>query len=332
MRPRSANAENGMFHMTSRPSPARLARGLLLFASFSALAWAQRPASRARVAPGRWSEVAHTLGVAGEIRGDVFRVEFAPAVHRVWMRGIRLAPGTIEPSWVSFGQEGGLGWMMGHLLLPAARGSVVAGHMVRAGLDVTSLADPLPGSRPALSAVYFRGMGDSVRLARQLKTALGRALRPPPERSGFRTGRLPVAAIDKVMGRRGGPLSGALIFRLTRPETVKCCGLKTDPLRVFSGIPLAPANGLESRVAFQPVGAVAAVSGCFAVLHSEAGPVERALRIFGIQTVALDEPFSDEYPRILFLHFFGKGKPLELAQGVRAAIERIHHLPPVTAP
>jgi hypothetical protein len=293
---------------------------------------AQQHTLRARVAPGRWAEVARALHIPGEIRGDVFRVGLAPGVNRVWMRGVRLAPGTIEPSWVAFGQQGGLGWMMGRLLLPAARGTIVTGLLVRSGIEVTGLIDPLPGSSPALSVVYFRGIGDSVHLARQLKSTLGRTLRPPHERRTLGTGRLNLIAIDRVLGRHGRVVSGALVFHLARPETIKCCGIKTDPLLIYSGIPLAPATGMESRIAFQPLGAEAAVSGRFAVLHDEAGPVERALRIFGIQTVELAEPFSNEYPRVLFLHFFGKGKPLDLAQGVRAAIERIHPLPPVTSP
>lgn len=321
-----------MFRMTSRSSPVRLAGSLLVVVFVFPPAWAQQARPRAEVAPSRWSEVAHALGVAGEIRGDVFRVEFAPLVGRVRMRGVRLAPGAIEPPWVSFGQQDGLGWMIGRLLLPAARGATATALFARAGIEVAAVVDPLPGSSPTLAAVYFRGVGDSARLARQLKTALGPLLRSPPERNSAGPSRLNVSSIEQVLGRRGEPVAGALVFRIARPETVKCCGLDTDPLLVYSGIPLVPANGMESRIALQSVGAAAAVSGRFAVRHNEALRVERALAAFRIQTVALAEPLSDEYPRIFFLRFFGRGKPLDLAQGVRAAIERIQHLPHVTPP
>ncbi len=220
--------------------------------------------------------------------------------------------------------------MMGRLLLPAPLGAATAGRLIHAGMEVTGLVDPLPGSAPALSAVYFHAEGDSVRLARQLKTALGPMLRAPHEPQ--KHVRLDTPAIERVMGRKGQADSGALVFHMARPETIKCCGLQNDPLLVFSGIRLVPATGLASRIAFLPNGASAAVTGRFAVRNGETALVEQALAAFGIQTVALDEPFSNEYPRIFLLYFFGKGKPLVLAAGVRAAIERIHHLPPVTPP
>jgi hypothetical protein len=276
--------------------------------------------------------VAHALGVPGQIRGEAFRVDFAPLVHRVSIRAVRLAQGTIERPWVAFGQEGGLGWMMGRLPLPASRCPSVTARLVQAGLQVNGIDDPLPGSTPALSVIYFRGMGDSVNLARELKKALGDSLRPPPESPPRGVVRLNQVSIERVIGFHGRMDAGALVFHLSHPETVKCCGLPNDPLLLYSGIRLLPASGLESRIAFQPTGAIAAVFGRLALSHGETDSVERALAAFGLQTVETAEPFADEYPRILFLHFFGKGKPLDLAQGVRAAIERIHHLPPVTPP
>jgi len=304
----------------------------VLLASLSMLAWSQQPPLPSQLTPGKWTEVAHTLGVAGEIRGDVFRVDFSTLAGRVWMRRVPLAPGAFEESWVSFGQQGALGWMIGRLLLPAREGARISGVLARDGLEVTGVIDPMPGSSPAITIVYFRGMGEAEMLARTLKKALGPALRPARAARFRESGRLDAARIEHVLGRRGDPVSGALVFRISRPEHVKCCGLANDPLLVFSGVPLGPATGVESRIAFQPEGGRVVVSGRLAVRHDEAGPVERALQAFGIETVALAEPLPDEQPRIFFLHFFGRGKPLELAQGLRAAVERMNHLPPVTPP
>jgi hypothetical protein len=324
-----------MFSIGWRRLAIGAAQGCMFLTLLPTLVRAQqtpRESPSARVMPGQWAAVAQALGVAGEIRGDVFRVDFAPFAGRVWMRRVALAPGAIEESWASFGQQNVLGWMIGRLLLPAGEGARITGVMARDGLDVTAVIDPLPGSSPAITVVYFRGMGDVVGLARALKKSLGPALRPPPQAVSGELGRLDVTAIERVLGRRGEPDSGALVFRISRPEQVKCCGLSNDPLLVFSGLPLGPATGIDSRIAFQPEGLRAVVSGRLTLRHDEVGPVERALGVFGIETVALAEPLPDEQPRIFFLHFFGKGKPLELAQGLRAAIERMHHLPPVTPP
>ncbi len=283
---------------------------------------------QARLTPSRWAAVSRALGVPGEIRGDVFRVDLASPAGAVSLRGIRLAPGAIDSSWVAFGQEASLGWMMGRLLLPAQRAESVVGKLVSKGMEVTGVVDPLPGSTPTLSAVYFRGLGEPVALARQLGAALGQLLQRPPKPTAIGPAGLDVAALNQVVGSQGVLEPGAWVFRFPRPEAVKCCGVDQDPLLVYSGIALGPATGLESRIAFQPAGADSVVVGRFAVRHEEASRVEQALSTFGIEMLSLSEPLANEYPRILFLEFFGRGKPLELAQGVRAALERIHRPPP----
>jgi len=250
---------------------------------------------------------------------------------RIWMAGAPLAADVVEESWVSFGQQNVLGWMMGQVLLPAAQAGKVAGRLARQGLEVTGIVDPLPGSTPPITLIRFRGMGDATTLAGELKQALGALLRPAPNPNPD-TGRLDAAKIERVLGRRGEADSGALVFRIARAEHVKCCGLENDPLLVFSGLPLGPATGMESRFAFEAVGARAVAVGRLAVRRAEAGPVERALSIFGLDTVALAELLPDEEPRIFFLYFFGRGNPLELAQGLRAAVERMNPLPPVNKP
>ena len=85
-----------MFPIRSRRLAIRVAQGCVLLALLSTLVRAQqtpRESPSARVMPGQWAAVAQALGVAGEIRGDVFRVDFAPFAGRVWVRRVALAPG-----------------------------------------------------------------------------------------------------------------------------------------------------------------------------------------------------------------------------------------------
>ncbi len=320
-----------MLHARIRSSVFLLATACAALAGFASRARARR-GPQAGIAPAHWVAVAHALGVPGEIRGDVFRVDFSPALPRVRMGRVFLAPGALDPSWVTFGEQAALGWMVGRVTLTSAQAPAAIGQLAQAGIEVTGAVDPLPGASPSITTIYFREVGEAAPLARSLKQALGPALRAPASPRRFGVGRLDVAAIERVLDRRGQPVSGALVFRVARPEQVKCCGVPSDPLLVFSGLPLGPATGVESRFAFQSLSAGALVFGRLAVRHGEINPVERAFSVFGIRTVALAEPLVDEQPRISFLYFFGRGKALELAGGLRAAIERIHHLPPVTPP
>lgn len=284
-------------------------------------------AAQAQITPREWQAVAHALGVPGEIRGEAFRVDFAPVVSQIVVRGARLGPASFGSCWATFLRQGDLGVMIGRLLLPAAKAPGIAGRLAGAGIDLSAEVAPYPGSSPAVVAVYFRATGEPARMAATLHKALGAMLRAPERLTRAEAGALDVNAINGVMGRSGQAESGALVFRLARPETLKCCGLPNDPLLVFSGIALGPETGFQSRIAFQGDRVRATVSGHLLLRREEIGPVERALAVFGIEMTSLAETFPDEEPRMLFLHFFGIGKPLDLAQGLRAAIERTRQTP-----
>jgi len=65
----------------------------------------------------------------------------------------------------------------------------------------------------------------------------------------------------------------------------------------------------------------AVVDGDFAVAESELSPVLVALRGGGINIVAIHHHMSGETPRILFLHYWGRGKAADLAGTVRKALD-----------
>lgn len=68
----------------------------------------------------------------------------------------------------------------------------------------------------------------------------------------------------------------------------------------------------------------AVVDGDFAVLEDELQPVLKSLRKSGINIVAIHQHMTHEEPRIMFLHYWGRGPAKNLADSVRAAIERTH--------
>jgi hypothetical protein len=54
---------------------------------------------------------------------------------------------------------------------------------------------------------------------------------------------------------------------------------------------------------------------------AEVQPVLRALRKNGIHIVALHNHMTGEQPAFFFTHFWGKGKPDDLAAGLKAALD-----------
>ena len=63
------------------------------------------------------------------------------------------------------------------------------------------------------------------------------------------------------------------------------------------------------------------VDGEIAMTESELQTVLKSMRKEGIYIVAIHQHMTGEDPRILFLHYWGKGKAVALAQAVKNALD-----------
>jgi hypothetical protein len=57
------------------------------------------------------------------------------------------------------------------------------------------------------------------------------------------------------------------------------------------------------------------------MLENELQPVLRAMRKEGINIVAIHQHMSHESPRYFFLHYWGKGKALDLAGSLKRVLD-----------
>ena len=57
------------------------------------------------------------------------------------------------------------------------------------------------------------------------------------------------------------------------------------------------------------------------MLEDEVNTVIKALRANNLEVVALHNHMFGENPRIIFLHYYGRGNAATLAQGFRAALD-----------
>ena len=78
--------------------------------------------------------------------------------------------------------------------------------------------------------------------------------------------------------------------------------------------------GVNTWAAFAGTDDNALVDGDFAVLEEELQPVLKSLRRDGINIVAIHSHMTEENPRILFLHYWGRGKAADLAKALKAAL------------
>src|SRR5439155_22138157 len=116
-------------------------------------------------------------------------------------------------------------------------------------------------------------------------------------------------AIDGVLGVKGQANNGMFKVVIGRTTKMPC------------GCEMGKDMGVNTWAAFAGADDNALVDGDFAVLEGELQPVLKSLRHDGINIVAIHSHMTHENPRILFLHYWGRGKVAELARAVRSALE-----------
>ncbi len=120
-------------------------------------------------------------------------------------------------------------------------------------------------------------------------------------------------APDKVFGQIGKDL----------PGDVHRYGWPRSDLRVTTGsIPIEPALALGSWAAFRKTGAGegAVTMGDLVLLGSEVGPVIGELQVGGFEILAIHNHLIGESPRVLYLHFHGRGEAAALAKTLKNAL------------
>jgi uncharacterized protein DUF1259 len=132
---------------------------------------------------------------------------------------------------------------------------------------------------------------------------------------------LDVVAIDKAIGR-AGQINGD-VYRVTFP--------RTDLNVRIGGVAIKPGLALGSWAAFKSkTPAQAVVHGDLVLTEPEVNPVISALQAHNFEITALHNHVIDETPSVMYLHYWGEGSAVTLAENVRDALGRTKT--PITAP
>ena len=83
--------------------------------------------------------------------------------------------------------------------------------------------------------------------------------------------------------------------------------------------------GVNTRAAFAGTDDNAVVDGDFSVTDDELQQVLKSLRAANINIVAIHNHMTHEEPRMMFLHYWGRGKAGELARAVKEALSVTKH-------
>lgn len=145
--------------------------------------------------------------------------------------------------------------------------------------------------------------------------ALPQAIAGPATAAALRhrRGRLPVDAIEQILGARGSVSAGVLSVSLDRTDI--------GPVKGPLGVTFPPAFEISGDLTFQPLGAdLAFFNGDLALKPGELNPVIDAIQSGGLVFQAMHQHYFDLDPMVWFIHFRGVGRPRTLANAIRRVL------------
>ena len=165
--------------------------------------------------------------------------------------------------------------------------------------------------------MHIGGSGDPEKLAASVKgvwDAIKKVRADHPKPSTRFAGDAPKAGvvkadpIEKILGSKSDTQDGVVKVTIAREG-------------MMHGSKVGGSMGLTTWAAFSGSDELVAVDGDFIMTAEEVQPVLRALRKSGINVVALHNHMVGEQPAFIFTHFWAKGKPEDLAKGLKATLD-----------
>src|SRR5215472_4330560 len=255
-----------------------------------------------------WQKVDDAFGrKAAVISGDAHRYGFPRTDLNVTLDGVTIKPALALGGWVAFKPMHGDAMVMGDVVLLENEIKPVMTTLIENGIEITAVHNHLLRANPATFYLHVGGMGDPVKMATAIHTALAQTKTPlaAPAASTQPAIELDTAQLDQIIGVKGQANGGVYQFGVPRrdPETEE-------------GTTLTPPGplGMATGIGFQPTGGgKAAITGDFVLTADEVNPVIKALRANGIEVTALHSHMLDEQPRLFFMHFWANDDAIKLA-------------------
>ncbi|MBA3626016.1 MAG: DUF1259 domain-containing protein [Methylibium sp.] len=246
----------------------------------------------------------------------VFKVSKPRNDVKVSVDGWAMPPFMGLTSWAAFTPMKDGAMLMGDTVLFEDEVNPAMSAALDAGLQVTALHNHFFFDQPKVYFMHIGGMGDARKFASGVKAvydrvAQVRAAQPAPatkfpadiaESSSISPGPIQAVFGTKVQSDNG--MAKVVIGRTAQ----------------MYGKTVGNEMGVNTWAAFAGSDEQAVIDGDFAIREDELQTVLKTLRGEGIHIVAIHQHMTHEKPRILFLHYWGKGKAVDLAMSVKKAL------------
>lgn len=267
-------------------------------------------------------KIGDIVGVEATTTPDgVVRVGWARNEVQVEIDGLEFRPFAGLGSWAAFQATDHGAMVMGDTVVFQDEVNPAMDAAFAAGLEVTALHNHFFYDEPKVYFMHIGGHGPPEKLAAAVKDVWdavkkvrGDHPQPATKFSGGvpEFGQLSADAVQDIIGSKGQVSDGMLKISLGRTASMH-------------GVKFGGSMGLTTWMAFSGSDDLAVVDGDFAMTPDEVQPVLRALRKADINIVALHNHMIGDQPQFLFTHFWGKGKAVDLAKGLRDALDAQHH-------
>ena len=270
------------------------------------------------------AKIVEVTGLKGTLTDGVFKLTQPRSDVKVSVDSWQMPPFMGLTSWTAF-TEGmkAPAMVMGDLVLFQDEVNPVISAALEAGLSVTALHNHFFYDDPKVYFMHIAGEGEAEKLAGGVKAALDkvkeiRAAQPQPAKTfgkPFAPEKNAISGgpIDETLGSKGQAQDGMFKVVFGRKAKMPC------------GCEVGKEMGVNTWAAFAGTDDNAVVAGDFSVTEDELQPVLRSLRASRIDIVAIHQHMTHEQPRIMFLHYWGRGKATELAGAIKAALAATKH-------
>jgi hypothetical protein len=188
------------------------------------------------------------------------------------------------------------------------------------GLEIAAIHNHFFYEEPRIFYMHIHGMGTVADLAKKYANTIRDSKlfpgnQPAPSVPSTVTGKenFDLSALDAIV-KYAGTVNGP-----TYKYTVGRDDLKVTAM----GVEMTANIGLNSWASFAGKQDDAHIAGDIAMLESEVNTVIKTLRTHNIEVVAVHNHMLGDDPRMVFLHYYGRGNAITLAKGFRAALDML---------
>jgi hypothetical protein len=262
------------------------------------------------------AKIDQITGLKGKLneKEQVYKVTLPRNDVKVAIDGWTMPPFMGLGTWAAFAETKSGAMVMGDTVLFEDEVNSAMSTAMDNGLRVTALHNHFFFDRPKVYFMHIEGEGSVEQLAAAVRKLYDkikeiRAVSPQPKDSfGDKTlpekNSISPEPLNVIFGISGEANNGMVKFTIGRPAKMH-------------GVTIGNTMGVNTWAAFAGSDDNAVVDGDFAVTEDELQPVLKSLLKSNINIVAIHQHMTNEQPRIMFFHYWGRGVAKDLGQAVK---------------